>query len=119
VAAEGADASWAVADAGVGLAASADLMAAMAFRRISVIASWSARAEAEVKEKTWVSGAAAPAGETTTFKATLAVAAGVCWRSIMFSCGLYVTEQDALTCDFPYGNRQQGRRRGRFRRSPE
>lgn len=49
MAVEGADASWAVADAGVGLAASADLMAAMAFRRMSVMASCSARAAAEVK----------------------------------------------------------------------
>lgn len=56
-------------------------MAAMAFRKMSVIASCSDRAAAEVKEKTWFSGPAAPAGWTTTFKATFGLPAGVCWRS--------------------------------------
>lgn len=85
MAADGADASWAGPDAGVVLGGSADLTAAIAFRKMSVIASCSALAAAEVKEKTWFSGPVAPAGETTTFKATLGFPAGVCCRSGIIS----------------------------------
>jgi hypothetical protein len=104
--AKGADASWAVAGVVAGFDGSADLMAAMAFRKMSVMASCSARAAAEVKEKTWFSGAAAPAGETTTFKATLGFPAGVCWRSGMISHGSQVVERDGLTCNVLDGNGQ-------------
>lgn len=106
MAAEGADASWADPGAGAVFGGSADLIAAMAFRRISVMASCSARAEAEVKEKTWFSGAAAPAGETTTFKATLGFPAGVCCRSSLMSHYSQVARMDVPTCDVLYGNRQ-------------
>lgn len=82
MAAEGADASCAVAGVDAGLGGSAAFMAAMAFRKMSVIASCSDRAAAEVKEKTWFSGAAAAGGWTTTFRATFGLPAGVCWRSV-------------------------------------
>ena len=106
MAAEGADASWVGPDAGAVFGGSADLIAAMAFRKISVMASCSARAEAEVKEKTWFSGAAAPAGETTTFKATLGFPAGVCCRSGMISRDSQRTRTNLLTCNVLDGNRQ-------------
>lgn len=106
MAAEGADASWAGADAGAVLGGSADLIAAMAFRKMSVMASCSARAAAEVKEKTWFSGPVAPAGETTTFKATLGFPAGVCCRSSMISHDSQAGRASVLTCNVLDGDRQ-------------
>lgn len=106
MAAEGADASWVGPDAGAVFGGSADLIAAMAFRKMSVMASCSALAAAEIKEKTWFSGAAAAAGETTTFKATLGFPAGVCCRSGMVSQGSQIIKMAVLTCDILDGNRQ-------------
>lgn len=106
MAAEGADASWVCPDAGAGLGGSAVLIAAIAFCRMSVMASCSARAAAEVKEKTWFSGPAAPAGETTTFRATLGFPAGVCCRSGMVSDDSQMTRIHGLTRDVLDGNRE-------------
>ena len=106
MAAEGADASWAGPGAGAVFEGSADFIAAMAFRRISVMASCSARAAAEVKEKTWFSRPADPAGVTTTFKATFGFPAGVCCRSSVVSYHSQVASADVLTCDVLDGNGQ-------------